>query len=276
MKWQCNKGHTWEAIFDSIKRGSWCPKCAKNIKGASQRLTMHNCNEAAKENKGKCLSYKYLNANTKMKWQCNKGHIWEATYSNIYQGSWCPKCAKNKRLSIQYCYNIAKKNNGKCLSNEYINNYTKMKWQCNKGHIWEASLNSIQQKHWCPKCNTNKTEKQVRKIFETKFNKQFPTVRPDFLKNPATGYNLELDGYCEELKLAFEYDGEQHYHDFTFRFQKNKTLKEIKKRDELKNKLCKEHGIVLIRIPYWKKDDLEGYIFRQFSRRYNDIYKQKG
>ena len=34
--------------------------------------------------------------------------------------------------------------------------------------------------------------------------------RPDWLKY-TTGCNLELDYYCEELKLAFEYNGIQHY-----------------------------------------------------------------
>ena len=34
--------------------------------------------------------------------------------------------------------------------------------------------------------------------------------RPDWLKY-ITGCNLELDYYCKELKLAFEYNGIQHY-----------------------------------------------------------------
>ena len=28
LKWQCSEGHKWEANPNSIKRESWCPKCA--------------------------------------------------------------------------------------------------------------------------------------------------------------------------------------------------------------------------------------------------------
>nr|MBT6353493.1 hypothetical protein [Pelagibacteraceae bacterium] len=31
IKWECAEGHTWEAIPDSVKRGSWCPICSGNI-----------------------------------------------------------------------------------------------------------------------------------------------------------------------------------------------------------------------------------------------------
>lgn len=30
LKWQCKEGHEWEASPSNIKRGSWCPICAKN------------------------------------------------------------------------------------------------------------------------------------------------------------------------------------------------------------------------------------------------------
>jgi len=110
----------------------------------------------------------------------------------------------------------------------------------------------------CQYCSAGYNENEVRKIFEAKFNKSFPNVRPNFLKNPQTGRNLELDGYCEELKLAFEYDGRQHYEPWN----KNKPeeLIEVQKRDKLKDKLCKENDITLIRIPYWEKDRLNAFI----------------
>ena len=57
-----------------------------------------------------------------------------------------------------------------------------------------------------------KREEQCRLIFQSIFKrKKFPKVRPTFLRNPKTNRCLELDGYNKKLKLAFEYDGYQHY-----------------------------------------------------------------
>ena len=39
----------------------------------------------------------------------------------------------------------------------------------------------------------------------------FSPIRPNFLVDPQTNYKLELDGYNEELNIAFEYNGIQHY-----------------------------------------------------------------
>ena len=47
---------------------------------------------------------------------------------------------------------IAEKNNGKCLSIEYINNKIKLKWKCSEGHEWFAVPNHIKSGGWCPAC----------------------------------------------------------------------------------------------------------------------------
>lgn len=93
-------------------------------------------------------------------------------------------------------------------------------------------------------------ERISRRVFEYLFKKPFVKVRPDFLKNPETGRNLELDGYNEELKIAFEYNGMQHY---CFPHVYNKTKKDFEqqlRRDKFKLEKCNEHGIYLIIIPY--------------------------
>ena len=61
---------------------------------------------------------------------------------------------------------------------------------------------------------------------------------------------LELDIYIPELKLAFEYMGEQHYKWIKF-FHKTKEEFEAQQyRDKCKKKICKQKGITLIRIKY--------------------------
>jgi hypothetical protein len=46
---------------------------------------------------GKCLSGEYINARTKLIWQCSVGHVFELVPSKIKnQGLWCRKCKTAK------------------------------------------------------------------------------------------------------------------------------------------------------------------------------------
>ena len=71
-----------------------------------------------------------------------------------------------------------------------------------------------------------------------------------WLKNNKTRKNLYIDFYIKKINIAFEYDGEQNYKMYTSFYRTEKDFKDAKERDELKNKLLKEHNIDLIRIPY--------------------------
>ena len=84
--------------------------------------------------------------------------------------------------------------------------------------------------------------------------------------NHETGFCLELDGYCKQLKLAFEYDGIQH-HVYPNPFHKSKEeFNRQRKRDEMKDRKCKRHGTTLIRIKYDVRD-LEDYIRKELRDR---------
>jgi len=108
----------------------------------------------AKSKRGQCLSENYLNSKTHLTWQCEKGHIWDATTANILKGRWCPKCSGRKKLSLDLFKNISKERGGRLLSNEYKNIDTNMLWECSKGHRWEATGNNIKLKNtWCPICS---------------------------------------------------------------------------------------------------------------------------
>ena len=82
-------------------------------------------------------------------------------------------------------------------------------------------------------------------------------IREDFLKNPKTGRNLELDCYYEKkingklIKIGVEYQGGQHYY-YVPRFHKNgqNDLEYSKEKDKIKKELCAKNGIILICIPF--------------------------
>ena len=50
---------------------------------------------------GKCLSKKYINTKSKLKFECSEVHVWEATPNAVQGGTWCPKCSQKERLTIE-------------------------------------------------------------------------------------------------------------------------------------------------------------------------------
>lgn len=82
----------------------------------------------------------------------------------------------------------------------------------------------------------------MKVMFETHFNKPFVKTRPTWFKNPNTNARLELDGYNDNLKIAFEYQGRQHFSDNT---QFAGGYEEQSKRDILKIDLCNKNGVKL-------------------------------
>jgi hypothetical protein len=243
LKWKCAKGHQWEATPNSIKRVSWCPYCAGKAK-----LTIEGMRRLAEVRGGRCLSSIYKNINTKLLWKCKDGHTWETAPSNVVSGNWCPYCGGSLRLNIGDVRKMAEERGGKCLSNEYVNAHRKLWWKCKHNHRWEASSATIKRGSWCPICASGLGERICKECFEQLFGKEFPKSYPIWLVN-SCGNQMELDGYCHSLGLAFEHQGQQHFNRISF-FQK--TEKEFRNRltdDVLKKQLCKEHGVTLIEIP---------------------------
>ena len=110
-------------------------------------------------------------------------------------------------------------------------------------------------------------EIECRRVLEKIFKRPFNKIRPNFLNNPVTdgNYNLELDCYNDDLKIAVEYSGRQHY-EYTPYFHKNKeAFYNQKYRDELKKRMCKDNGIILIEVPYTVKiENIEQFLVNKF------------
>lgn len=69
-------------------------------------------------------------------------------------------------------------------------------------------------------------------------------ARPEFLVNPYTGERLELDRYYPVHKVAFEFNGRQHYQ--ASKKYSRKQVEAQKRRDAVKRRICKEQGITLV------------------------------
>ena len=148
-KWMCSKGHNWEAAFPVIKQGGWCPVC---LKKKTKEDYLERLKAIAIERGGKCLSNEYINRITKLEFQCSKGHIWKTTSHSIVGNKWCPACAGVIKHTIKDIQELAAKRGGKCLSDKYIDNRTKLEFQCSKGHIWKAKPATIIINKWCRIC----------------------------------------------------------------------------------------------------------------------------
>src|SRR6185369_11406081 len=129
----------------------------------------------------------------------------------------------------------AKKRGGKALIQT---GPTTFLFSCNRNHLWERPI--MKRYDWCPLCPHSKGERTSRYIFEDLLGKKFPPRAPKFLQG------MRLDGYNEELKLAFEFNGQQHYALNPMFHKSGQDLSEQRKRDQKKRDLCKKEGIYLI------------------------------
>lgn len=257
---RCNKHGKFKTTSNLINGGAWCIQCGfvqtankKRIPYAdivslidSKNAILHTQEKEYHENRGR-LSI-----------TCSQGHSWAPLSRDIISRKfWCAKCAQikndaDKRLDIKILHKIAKERGGKLLSTKYTNTTTKLEWECLVGHKWHSVAGSIIGNRrangtWCPYCkHTSRSEAICRIYLEKMFNRKFIKCRPKWLLGKK-GVPLELDGYCEELSLAFEHQGPQHYNEH-FRFF-SKSTTDLKERDKLKRKICKKQGVRLIEIP---------------------------
>lgn len=87
-RWRCAAGHEFTNVPYRIAEGSWCPFCS------GHRLTIEHMRTMAAERGGRCISRQYVDAKTKLQWECGKGHRWWAMPGGLRNaGSWCPQCA---------------------------------------------------------------------------------------------------------------------------------------------------------------------------------------
>jgi hypothetical protein len=128
-----------------------------------------------------------------------------------------------------------KKNQGLHPEDISYGSSKKVWWKCEKGHEWQSSLAHRVGGRGCPICKGERSTSFPEQALFFYLRKMFPDAinryKPSWLKSNISA--LEIDIFIPGLNIGIEYDGQA--------FHSNK------ERDEKKDKLVFEHGVILYR-----------------------------
>lgn len=153
---ECAAGHRWNAMgYKVLRRGNWCRACTDAKLGAerSDPDGLARIREIAQARGGQCLSRSYHGTSASYRFRCGAGHEWDALGNNILQGGWCRRCRnEGQKLGLEAMRALAQERGGICHSDVYLHGKSKLKWECHRGHVWEATPSGVKRGHWCPSC----------------------------------------------------------------------------------------------------------------------------
>lgn len=249
---RCNRcGHEWESSYSKLRSKNCTAKCPNCYKvNYNDYLKLEKIKNIKFININKDNIPKNIDSNTKIKCSnCNSE--WESTYHRL-KIKGCPFC---RLIKYKDYIKLAKKKNVNFteISKDNIpqNCLTKTKVYCNicKKEFY-TTYDALKRLINCPNCSSSKGEKITRLFIEAYYLNNFPKKRPKWLINPKTNRKLELDGFCEELNKAFEYNGVQHYEEHPLFETKIEYQKE---KDLIKVAKCKEKNVKLIIVKQFER-----------------------
>ena len=235
-------------------------------------LTTQEFIEKAKKVHGDRYDYskvEYKGASEKVCIICKEhGEFWQTPNDHLDKHG-CPKCkaikiGNLKRNNLDDLKTKISKNVS-ILSDEYINNKTKILCKCKKcGYEWKIRPDLLIRGTECPKCNQSKGEKIIDDCLSQlsiKFKSQFEI--PINVKINKSGI-AKIDFYLPDHNLFIEYNGKQHYVPLEY-FGGQLRFEKQKERDEYVRNYCKENNINLLEIRYDEtiKEKLDEYFNRQ-------------
>lgn len=275
IPWRCDRGHIWPSTAASVVRAkSWCKRCADERSATAKKKTLEDCRLLAAVRGGWCLATECKNNKAALKWLCMCGNDWDTSYNAVHNGTWCSDCADDRKrrknqFSIETIHKLAARHSGKWISNCYDNVNSVLEWECSEGHTFPMRVCNVIAGSWCDKCGYGLSERLCRAVMEHLFAVKFPRCRPEWLRS-AAGARMELDGYNQDLALAFEYQGIQHYKAVLKFKSDSRKLAALQDRDQLKANICASRNVTLLQIPYTvAHDGLEDFIragFQQYGK----------
>lgn len=252
-----------EQSMTSHLLGHGCQKCARerttNSVLEKYSLTADEIIKLSKYKFGDRFSYDeflktYKNMSTKCEFYCNVHNIKFSVEPNNHlkwNNGGCPECDINKKRTkeefVQEAQKIHIKADGtpKYIYDDSIYKSTdeEIYILCPEHGIFKTTpYKHIKRKQGCPICKQSKLENELYLFFKDKKLEFIPQAKFDWLKHK---HLLKLDFYLEEYNVGIECQGIQHFKPIEH-FGGNEDFKDLLFKDDLKRKLCEEHGIKLL------------------------------
>ncbi len=187
LKYVCPNGHVGETTYKSFHIHHACKQCSDKKAGEKAWKDRKRTIEEVRkifENRGfKLLSTEYINNKQKLEYICPEGHLGRITLNSFLSGGGCRICSNKKKgkssKNIKRLKELTKKQRVswdrivkgfakvglELLSAEedYINQFTKLKFKCKNGHIGETTWDSIRNGRGCKICGIQKVKKALRR-----------------------------------------------------------------------------------------------------------------
>ena len=223
-----------------------CPFCEISSKNMTFSQIQFKIKNADKNNEYKLLSHN--NICTLLHKKCNNTFKIKLSHF-INNNRRCPYCSHRhsmysteevKEKIKNICgdeYSLIGDYNGLAVPARMRHNTCGYEWDCNIHNFFRGSR--------CPKCQKSKGEVFIDNYLlemkvEYKREYSFPNLK-----------RMRFDFYIPEINTVIEFDGEQHFHEWRKITDSHKKLKSMHKRDNIKNKFCKDNNINILRIKYY-------------------------
>lgn len=258
--WKGACGHEWQTSVKARSKGEKCPICsgARVVEGVNDLETLMSelAREWSERNYPLLPTMVVSFANKKVWWKCDKGHEWNTLIATRSGGSKCPYCSGI--LLLKGFNDLATtrpeiagewSERNLPLTPDKINEKFRKNvwWKGSCGHSWKARISE------------RMIEGMGCTVCEKEYQCMFPRLVVGFygrkkglkvLVDSDAVIGLPLETYMPDEKLAIE------------------TTVESEKIELLKEHMCKQKGIKLVKVPYKRNDDEAG-----FARKIKNVFR---
>lgn len=160
----CPKGHNISIRFTDFSRNLNCGICSGKLKHSYKFIKTF-----IEKEEYKLICKNYINVGTKLNIICPKKHSIYISFESFKNGNRCGVCYRESGYNFEFVEKKFLERNYQLITKEYKNNYTKMKFKCEKGHNGLINFSDFLRGNGCRYC-INKTEAILNSFLKEYFN----------------------------------------------------------------------------------------------------------